>query len=614
MGPAVETVYTCLRDRRTRDRDHAGPAPCEREPGPIGGKKRRDLISRREWSCRWARPRPSWGCWRRRCRRACRRRSRSTGGGRRRSPGRSHFRSSTRRARYRRSGSRWRSAGHTFAQAPVHALMVPWSFSNWYTVRPVVSTRMSPSLASSSTFTVAFALAAGGGGVAAAGELIVKGTVTVFEIRSRPVSGTTAGAVPLTTKTVRVDGPEPKPALPICQVFHVWVSPPFTVPTPLIWKRPARLVFGPWNGVPGVLGVVDSVHDESGSAAVGAGCERRRGRVVEERLVAGLGGEEGIGRGVPGRQREVDDEAGAVLPGGVLVPGEKTLSLTGIACGLRARTPPRPAMRLAASAIRAVAASVNKAEGSLPARFRCGERLNLRWGSWWDSLGCEHGARGGVLRGYGGSVDSVPIPIGDREPTGGSRRIPRHEARASGHADPVTSHHPHDPRGGARAPEAGGPYATTPHRRPVVRLAFVDPDQLAAFQRREASGVRALYRRVRTARLCGRVPCARPTRSRRGGGPTDVRERMAGGRSLRRRPRPGVVAGDDREARGDRHLPPRGAPAGSGAVRRRRRTTGRWSRCPPSSIRSMRCGTCGAPSTRCRRRKRRSFACNISTA
>jgi len=36
--------------------------------------------------------------------------------------------------------------------------------------------------------------------------------------------------------------------------------------------------------------------------------------------------------------------------------------------------------------------------------------------------------------------------------------------------------------------------STTPYGPSVVPLAFVDPDQLAAFQRREASGVRALYR------------------------------------------------------------------------------------------------------------------------
>ena len=45
-------------------------------------------------------------------------------------------------------------------------------------------------------FTVEAAGAAGAVGAAAAGALIVNGTVTRFEITSRPVFGTTAGAVP----------------------------------------------------------------------------------------------------------------------------------------------------------------------------------------------------------------------------------------------------------------------------------------------------------------------------------------------------------------------------------------------------------------------------------
>src|SRR6266566_3214778 len=98
--------------------------------------------------------------------------------------------------------------------------MVPWSCSNWYTVRPFASTSRSPSFGSFVALTVAFAAAAAGG-VALGGVVIVNDTLAVFEITSRPVSETTAGAVPLTTNTVRIAGPEPKPALAICHVFHV---------------------------------------------------------------------------------------------------------------------------------------------------------------------------------------------------------------------------------------------------------------------------------------------------------------------------------------------------------------------------------------------------------
>ena len=102
---------------------------------------------------------------------------------------------------------------------------------------------------------------------------MVNGTVTRLEITSSPVAGTIAGAVPLTTYTVSIDAPDPKPAFPICHVFHVWVSPPFTVPTPLIWNRPARLVFGPWNGVPGVVGVVDRSTTSPGAPPFGPGAK-----------------------------------------------------------------------------------------------------------------------------------------------------------------------------------------------------------------------------------------------------------------------------------------------------------------------------------------------------
>src|SRR5438552_2577083 len=111
-----------------------------------------------------------------------------------------------------------------------------------YTVRPVESTTMSPSFGSCVIFTVAFVSEAGVGAVAAADALIVNGTVTVFEMRARPLSGTTAGAVPFTANTVNVAGPDPKAAFPICHVFHVWFRPCFTVPTPLVWKSPAKLV------------------------------------------------------------------------------------------------------------------------------------------------------------------------------------------------------------------------------------------------------------------------------------------------------------------------------------------------------------------------------------
>ena len=57
-----------------------GPGSRAGEPGPVRG----DRVSWRGSPRRWARPQPSWGCWRRWCRRAWRRRSRSTRGARRR--------------------------------------------------------------------------------------------------------------------------------------------------------------------------------------------------------------------------------------------------------------------------------------------------------------------------------------------------------------------------------------------------------------------------------------------------------------------------------------------------------------------------------------------------
>ena len=86
---------------------------------------------------------------------------------------------------------------------------------------------------------------------------------------------------------------------------------------------------------------------------------------------------------------------------------------------------------------------------------------------------------------------------------------------------------------------------------------------------------------VRTPRVRGRAPGARSPRSGRGGCPADVRPRVAGGRPLRRRSRPGVVARDDREAHCDRHLPPRGTPAGRARSPTSPPTTRRWSRLPP---------------------------------
>src|SRR5262245_53736280 len=129
---------------------------------------------------------------------------------------------------------------------------------------------MSPSLLSLVILSVAFALADTGDGAAAAGAVMSKRTVTLLEIESIPTSGTTAGAVPTTAKTVRVDGPEPKPALPICHVS--WISiRPRCADTPVIWNRPARLVRGPWNGVPGMLGVVDSITTSPGAPSLGPG-------------------------------------------------------------------------------------------------------------------------------------------------------------------------------------------------------------------------------------------------------------------------------------------------------------------------------------------------------
>src|SRR5947208_1052027 len=75
----------------------------------------------------------------------------------------------------------------------------------------------------------------------------------------------------------------------------------------------------------------------AGGAAVGAGLEGRGGRVVEERLVAGVRREEAVGCLVARGQREVDDEAGPVLAGRVTRPRREDAELDGQRGGLRPR-------------------------------------------------------------------------------------------------------------------------------------------------------------------------------------------------------------------------------------------------------------------------------------
>jgi hypothetical protein len=100
---------------------------------------------------------------------------------------------------------------------------------------------------------------------------MVKFSRTTLEMGfSVPV--TTAGAVPLTAYTVRVAVVAlPKnPAEVTIQLLNVWIRP-FVVAMSLIWKTPARLVFGPCSGVPAIAGVVESRTTRPGAAASGPG-------------------------------------------------------------------------------------------------------------------------------------------------------------------------------------------------------------------------------------------------------------------------------------------------------------------------------------------------------
>src|SRR5262249_28047229 len=101
---------------------------------------------------------------------------------------------------------------------------------------------------------------------------IVNGTRTTLEMRCRPPAGTTAGAVPRTTyavSTAFVLTPK-KPGTVICQSLNVWFRP-WVFDTAFSWNTPARLVFGPCNGVPGRFGVVESSTTRPGAPGSGPG-------------------------------------------------------------------------------------------------------------------------------------------------------------------------------------------------------------------------------------------------------------------------------------------------------------------------------------------------------
>ena len=112
--------------RRTRRR---GPALTRVSRTPSGDGV--ESLRRRGPAYRPARPRPSSGCLRRWCRRACRRPRSSRGGGRRRSAwpfALPTFEASSPAPTVGVPVAL--RAGHVPAHAPVHALVVPWSFSN----------------------------------------------------------------------------------------------------------------------------------------------------------------------------------------------------------------------------------------------------------------------------------------------------------------------------------------------------------------------------------------------------------------------------------------------------------------------------------------------------
>jgi hypothetical protein len=130
----------------------------------------------------------------------------------------------------------------------------------------------------------------------------------------------------------------------------------------------------------------------------------------------------------------------------------------------------------------------------------------------------------------------------------------------------------------------------------------VDTVTLAAFQRGDASGVRAVYEQYGRLvyavayRVLGQRELAEEAAQQ-----TFVRAWQAADRiDVDRDPAAWLATIAKRVA-----LLPRSPTS--------RPTTPRWSACRRTSIRSTRCGTCGARSTSSRSRKLRSFASSTST-
>jgi hypothetical protein len=61
-----------------------------------------------------------------------------------------------------------------------------------------------------------------------------------------------------------------RPGTETIQLLKVRMRP-FVFATSLIWKTPARFVFGPCSGVPAIVGVVESRTTSPGAAALGPG-------------------------------------------------------------------------------------------------------------------------------------------------------------------------------------------------------------------------------------------------------------------------------------------------------------------------------------------------------
>jgi hypothetical protein len=78
--------------------------------------------------------------------------------------------------------------------------------------------------------------------------------------------------VPSTAKTVSVAvvALPKKPGTVTIQLLNVRTRP-FVFAMSLIWKTPARFVFGPCSGVPAIVGVVESRTTSPGAAASGPG-------------------------------------------------------------------------------------------------------------------------------------------------------------------------------------------------------------------------------------------------------------------------------------------------------------------------------------------------------